>query len=69
MKDKISIADCADDAVHIISAVIACLLDAGQHLCLAIEDAVVLTWHLKQQGLTPEALRRYIAQRMLGVAT
>lgn len=27
---------------------------------MAIEDAVVLAWHLKQQGFTPQALRRYI---------
>lgn len=32
--------------------------DAGQGLCLAMEDAVVLAWHLRRQGFTPQALRR-----------
>lgn len=32
---------------------------AGQGLSLAVEDAVVLAWHLKQQGLCQSALRRY----------
>ncbi len=32
--------------------------DAGQGLCLAMEDAVVLAWHLRRQGFTPRALRR-----------
>ena len=36
----------------------AVLAGAGQGVCLAIEDAVVLAWHLKQQGFVPEALRR-----------
>ncbi|DBA89383.1 TPA: hypothetical protein ACH3X2_004745 [Trebouxia sp. C0005] len=31
----------------------------GQGLSLAVEDAVVLAWHLKQQGLCPSALRSY----------
>lgn len=34
-------------------------LFAGQGLSLAVEDAVVLAWHLKQQGLNESALRRY----------
>ena len=36
----------------------------GQGLCLSVENAVVLAWHLKQQGMTQEAFRRrwsYIA--------
>ena len=32
--------------------------DAGQGLALAIEDAVVLAWHLRREGLTEKALRR-----------
>ncbi len=32
--------------------------DAGQGLCLAMEDAVVLAWHLRRQGFTSQALRR-----------
>lgn len=32
---------------------------SGQGLALAIEDAVVLAWHLKREGLTEAALRRY----------
>ncbi len=32
---------------------------AGQGLSLAVEDAVVLAWHLRQQGLGEPALRRY----------
>lgn len=31
---------------------------AGQGLALAIEDAVVLAWHLRRQGITQSALRR-----------
>ena len=31
----------------------------GQGLSLAIEDAVVLAWHLQQQGVCQSALRRY----------
>ncbi|KAL3136312.1 hypothetical protein ABBQ38_005577 [Trebouxia sp. C0009 RCD-2024] len=31
----------------------------GQGLCLAIEDAVVLGWHLRQHGCTTQALRSY----------
>ena len=34
------------------------LYGAGQGLCLALEDAVVMAWHLQQQGLTEEAFRR-----------
>ena len=34
------------------------LIAAGQGLSLAVEDAVVLAWYLKQQGLCPSALRR-----------
>lgn len=30
----------------------------GQGFCLALEDAVVLAWHLRRQGLSPQALRR-----------
>lgn len=33
---------------------------AGQGLALALEDAAVLGWHLKRQGLTQQALRRYL---------
>ena len=30
----------------------------GQGLALALEDAVVLAWHLRRQGLSQQALRR-----------
>ncbi|KAL3136311.1 hypothetical protein ABBQ38_005577 [Trebouxia sp. C0009 RCD-2024] len=36
----------------------------GQGLCLAIEDAVVLGWHLRQHGCTTQALRRCQGPRM-----
>ncbi|KAL3154854.1 hypothetical protein ABBQ38_011396 [Trebouxia sp. C0009 RCD-2024] len=35
----------------------------GQGLALAIEDAVVVAWHLKRQGLSPKALRSYERER------
>jgi len=35
-----------------------CNVHAGQGFCLAIEDAVVLAWHLRRQGFSPLALRR-----------
>ena len=35
-------------------------VDVGQGLCLAVEDAVVLAWHLKQQGICEAALRRCV---------
>ncbi|KAL3144420.1 hypothetical protein ABBQ32_004168 [Trebouxia sp. C0010 RCD-2024] len=35
----------------------------GQGLALAIEDAVVLAWHLRRQGLSPKALRSYERER------
>ena len=34
------------------------MTDAGQGLCLAMEDAVVLAWHLRRQGFTSQAFRR-----------
>ncbi|KAL0018627.1 hypothetical protein WJX79_005682 [Trebouxia sp. C0005] len=36
----------------------------GQGLCLAVEDAVVLAWHLRRQGFTPQALRSYEQERL-----
>jgi len=39
---------------------IAFISNAGQGLALALEDAAVLGWHLKRQGLTQRALRRYV---------
>ena len=35
-----------------------CHMHVGQGFCLAIEDAVVLAWHLRRQGFSPQALRR-----------
>ncbi len=35
-----------------------CNMHVGQGFCLAIEDAVVLAWHLRRQGFSPQALRR-----------
>ena len=40
-------------------------VSAGQGLCLAIEDAVVLAWHLRRLGLNPKALRRYVVVKSL----
>ena len=34
---------------------------AGQGFCLAVEDGVVLAWHLRAQGLSPKALRRSVS--------
>lgn len=31
--------------------------NAGQGFCLALEDGVVLAWHLREQGLSQQALR------------
>ena len=39
--------------------------NAGQGLALAIEDAVVLAWHLRRQGIAQSALRRYPGSRLL----
>ncbi|KAL0048074.1 hypothetical protein WJX82_007052 [Trebouxia sp. C0006] len=41
----------------------------GQGFCLAIEDAVVLAWHLRRQGFSPQALRRYEKERLPRVKT
>lgn len=41
----------------------------GQGFCLAIEDAVVLAWHLRRQGFSPQALRRYEEERLPRVKT
>lgn len=41
----------------------------GQGLCLAMEDAVVLAWHLRRQGFTPQALRSYEQERLPRVKT
>ena len=40
-------------------------LPAGQGLALALEDAVVLAWHLRRQGLSEDALRRYAEAAVL----
>lgn len=52
-----AIAETAELVVSMVDMLSECY--AGQGLCLAIEDATVLAWHLKQQGFTPQALRRY----------
>ncbi|KAL0048045.1 hypothetical protein WJX82_006382 [Trebouxia sp. C0006] len=41
----------------------------GQGLCLAMEDAVVLAWHLRRQGFTSQALRSYEQERLPRVKT
>ncbi|KAL0049404.1 hypothetical protein WJX82_001334 [Trebouxia sp. C0006] len=41
----------------------------GQGLALALEDAAVLGWHLKRQGLTQRALRSYELERPERVRT
>ncbi|KAL0042605.1 hypothetical protein WJX79_004971 [Trebouxia sp. C0005] len=41
----------------------------GQGLALALEDAAVLGWHLKRQGLTQQALRSYERERPERVRT
>ena len=52
---------CTTQGVMVIVICLKCKLElfAGQGLSLAVEDAVVLAWHLKQQGLGESALRRY----------
>ncbi|KAL0021506.1 hypothetical protein WJX77_001746 [Trebouxia sp. C0004] len=37
--------------------------------CLAVEDDVVLAWHLRAQGLSPNARRRYEEERLTRVKT
>ncbi|KAL0047809.1 hypothetical protein WJX82_000477 [Trebouxia sp. C0006] len=44
-------------------------INNGQGFCLAVEDGVVLAWHLRAQGLSPKALRRYEEERLPRVKT
>ena len=45
-----------------------CHMHVGQGFCLAIEDAVVLAWHLRRQGFSPQALRRSASATVITVA-
>ncbi|KAL0018623.1 hypothetical protein WJX79_002055 [Trebouxia sp. C0005] len=44
-------------------------INNGQGFCLAVEDGVVLAWHLRAQGLSTKALRRYEEERVPRVKT
>ncbi|KAL3137400.1 hypothetical protein ABBQ32_006923 [Trebouxia sp. C0010 RCD-2024] len=44
-------------------------INNGQGFCLAVEDGVVLAWHLRRQGLCQQALRMYEKERLPRVRT
>lgn len=54
----ISIIHCHDTDLHLL--IICQEQPAGQGFCLAVEDGVVLAWHLRAHGLSPKALRRSV---------
>ena len=58
----ISIIHCQDTDLHLL--IICQNQIAGQGFCLAVEDGVVLAWHLRAQGLSPKALRRSVSTVM-----
>lgn len=45
------------------------VLSTGQGLNTALEDAAELAWWLREEGLTPEALRYFEKERLPRMAT